>query len=498
MKTLVVLGHPRTASLNGSLADAFVQGAREAGCQVARLNVGELEFALDVLAESPANHPLEPDLERARELIEWADHLVFVFPNWWGTMPARLKGFLDRVLLPGFAFRETDGHYYGMLHGRTAELITTMDVPPPVYRWIHRAPGQSALSRATLGFCGIECTRRTAFAPASHSEETVRQSWIERSRELGLGLSRGPRGRLQQVRYVAGTWLRAIRPQFHPMSLLAFTIGSLAHPGPLGAGALALGLVCVAALKSATVLTNDIHDRHSDTRNLNWSPFTGGGRSLQEGGLGLPALRKGAGMAFVLSVLTGLGLLALTPNPLGFVAVWTVLAVLAIGYTAPPLKLSHRGLGELDVALTHGPGVVLLGYVAQGGSVLDPLPWALGVVVGLSILPAILLSGIPDRPADLAAGKRTLAVRLGAGGATRLALGFLLFSAGAAALAAPFLEPVPWALPLVAVPHALLLARPLLRYLRSGAPERRIDGLMASSLLYIGWFVVVPVVALLS
>ena len=496
MKVLVVLGHPRAASLNGALASAFAEGAREAGCQVVRLELGELDFAPDVLADSPADHPLEPDLERARELIEWADHLVFVFPNWWGTMPARLKGFLDRVLLPGFAFRERDGHYYGMLHGRTAELITTMDVPPPVYRWIHRAPGRSALDRATLGFCGIECTRSTAFAPASHSDEAVRRGWIERSRKLGQGLSRGPRGRLRKARHVAGTWLRAIRPQFHPMSLLAFTLGSLVHPAPFRGGALALGLLCVAALKSATVLVNDIHDRHSDARNVNWSPFTGGGRSLQEGGLDVAALRRGAGLALGLSILAGLGLLGLTPNPLGVAVTWGALAVLAIGYTAPPLKLSHRGLGELDVALTHGPGVVLLGFAVQGGSILDPLPWILGLLVGLAILPAILLSGIPDRPADLAAGKQTLAVRLGAGGAARLALGLTLASAAGAALLAPLMDPRPRALPLLAIPHALLLALSIGRYLRRGAPERRIDGLMAGSLLYIGWFVVVPVLGL--
>ena len=70
-------------------------------------------------------------------------------------MPARLKGFLDRVLVPGFAFREQDGHYYGLLGPRTAELMTTMDVPPSVYRWIQGAPGRRAMCRATLGLCGI-------------------------------------------------------------------------------------------------------------------------------------------------------------------------------------------------------------------------------------------------------------------------------------------------------------------------------------------------------
>jgi 1,4-dihydroxy-2-naphthoate octaprenyltransferase len=166
----------------------------------------------------------------------------------------------------------------------------------------------------------------------------------------------------------------------------------------------------------------------------------------------------------------------------------------------PPLRLSHRGLGELDVALTHGPGVVLFGFVAQGGDPLAPLPWLLGLVIGVAILPAIVLAGVPDRLADAAAGKRTLAVRLGTRDAARLVLALLPISAiGALVLCfglsplGPGLGP---GLALVVIPHAMLLAWLLVRYLWSGAPEGRIDGLIAVALLYIGWFVIMPVIEL--
>ena len=177
------------------------------------------------------------------------------------------------------------------------------------------------------------------------------------------------------------------------------------------------------------MLTNDIYDRDSDARNRNWGPFTGGSRSLHEGGLGLAAMWWGVRVALAASALAGCGLLLVAQTPLAVLAVLLPLAVLALGYTVPPLRLSHRGLGELDVALTHGPGVVLLGLVAQGGDPLAPLPWLLGLVIGIAVLPAIILSGIPDRTADAAAGKRTLVVRLGTDGATRLALALLPVSA---------------------------------------------------------------------
>jgi 1,4-dihydroxy-2-naphthoate polyprenyltransferase len=497
MRVLVVLGHPRIDSLNGALAAAYAEGAREAGCQVAELHLSELDFDPDVVALSPAGQPLEPDLERARALLDWAQHVVFVYPNWWGTMPARLKGFLDRLLLPGFAFREKDGHYYGLLCGRTAELVTTMDVPPPVYRWIQGAPGQRAMSRATLGLCGVRVVRSTAFAPASHVGPETRAAWISRARRLGLRLARGPRTGPQRMVHGLRTWIAAARPQFYPMTLLAYSIGALLASGPLSWRAFALGLACVVPLKAATVLTNDIFDRESDERNLNWSPFTGGGRSLQEGGLHLAALRRGVGVCLAISALAAVVLLARAGSPLALLAILLPTAVLALSYTAPPLKLSHRGLGELDVALTHGPGVVVFAYVVQGGAILDPVPWMVGLVIGLAILPAIILSGIPDRSADLAARKETLAVRMGTSGAVRLAAIATILSAVGAVLLAIRLVPSAGWLPAAALPHAVFLLYLLRGYLDLGAPERRIDALMATALLYIGWFVAAPLAGLL-
>src|SRR5690348_74279 len=109
LKVLVILGHPRKDSLCGALADAYVAGAREAGVELERLDLAELKFEPNVIAGSPRNQPCEPAIRKALELVAWADHLVLVFPTWWGTMPALLKGFLDRVLMPRFAFEEHEG-----------------------------------------------------------------------------------------------------------------------------------------------------------------------------------------------------------------------------------------------------------------------------------------------------------------------------------------------------------------------------------------------------
>ena len=98
------------------------------------LRLGELVFD-PVLHNGYSDiQALEPDLLSAQSDILWATHLVFVFPIWWGGIPALMKGFLDRIFLPGFAFKYRAGKTFPdkLLQGRTAHLLVTLDTPPVV------------------------------------------------------------------------------------------------------------------------------------------------------------------------------------------------------------------------------------------------------------------------------------------------------------------------------------------------------------------------------
>ncbi|MBI5609919.1 MAG: NAD(P)H-dependent oxidoreductase, partial [Deltaproteobacteria bacterium] len=154
-RVLVVLGHPRSDSLCSALADAYARAAADAGAEVHRLNLGDLQF--DPVLRGGFASELEPDLQRAQTELEWAEHVAWVYPVWWGNLPALLKGFCDRVLLPGFAFRYVQDQPFPtkLLHGRTARLLVTMDSPPWYYRWVIGAPAEKAMIKATLEFCGI-------------------------------------------------------------------------------------------------------------------------------------------------------------------------------------------------------------------------------------------------------------------------------------------------------------------------------------------------------
>jgi 1,4-dihydroxy-2-naphthoate polyprenyltransferase len=504
MKVLIILGHPRAGSLCGALAEAFASGAREAATEVRQLNLSALVFDPHVRTESPSQQVLEPGLKEARELIVWAEHLVFVYPTWWGTLPALLKGFLDRVFTPGFAFRTCEGGtgYQGLLGGRSAQLITTMDTPPLIHRLVYRQPGRNAMARATLGFCGIRPVRSLVFGPVRDSSPEQRHSWLERARRQGQQLQQGRVTPWERLRHKAAAWFQALRLQFYPMTWLAYTAGALAASpagGVFGNPLFWLGYLCLFLLEVATVLSNELVDFPSDRDNRFFGPFTGGSRVLVEGLLSRREVGGGILLTLLAFAAAAAGLLAVTPGSApAALAVLAVLTVLAIGYTAPPLKLSYRGLGELDVAITHSLGVMLCGFVFLGGPWQDPLPWLLSLPLLLAILPSITLSGIPDLEADAAAGKRTLAVRLGQRGVLRLSIVFTGLAAAAALLwdVLGLATGAYAGIAYVAVPHALWLGWLLYRRLESGTPPGRIDGLMMASLTFVLWFGLVPVVRL--
>lgn len=186
-KILVILGHPRSDSFCGQLANSYAEAAGNAGAQVRRLNIGELSFdALGVRGEGHTPPP-EPDVQMAQELIRWAEHLVFVYPIWWGTVPALMKGFLERTFANGFAidFPDKPPYWTPLLKGRSGRLITTMNAPPLFFRWMLRAPGHNVMKRAILGMCGIKPVRITSFGPVKLSTTEQRQGWLEQTAALG-------------------------------------------------------------------------------------------------------------------------------------------------------------------------------------------------------------------------------------------------------------------------------------------------------------------------
>ena len=122
-----------------------------------------------------------------QEEILAADHIVLVYPNWWSTFPALLKGFIDRVFVPGFAFKyhEKGPFWDKLLTGKTARLLVTMDTPWWYYWLVNRSAGHNAIKIGVLEFCGIKPVKISVFSPVKSSDEAKRKQWLEEVRQLG-------------------------------------------------------------------------------------------------------------------------------------------------------------------------------------------------------------------------------------------------------------------------------------------------------------------------
>lgn len=186
-KILIINGHPDAESYNYALSDAYKKGAAKAGAEIQQINIRELDFNPNLQFGYRKRTELEPDLLEAQNKLKWADHLVWIYPVWWGSVPAMMKGFLDRVMLPGFAFnkRENSLWWDKCFTGKTARIICTLDQPEWYYRLVYRSPSHHAMKRVTLNYIGVKKVRITAIGPIRLSKEEFRAKWLKKVEKLG-------------------------------------------------------------------------------------------------------------------------------------------------------------------------------------------------------------------------------------------------------------------------------------------------------------------------
>ncbi len=170
MKVLLIDGHPDVGRLTTHLLDIYA-AALPAEAQVMRIAVRDLAFSPVLRHGYKRRTEWEPDVLRVAEAIDACDHLVVAFPMWWGAEPAELKGLIDRVLLPKFAFayHVGDPWWDKLMQGRSADCIATMDTPPFVLRWYYGNPLIRRWKGQVLGFCGFAPVRMLALGPVGEN-----------------------------------------------------------------------------------------------------------------------------------------------------------------------------------------------------------------------------------------------------------------------------------------------------------------------------------------
>jgi putative NADPH-quinone reductase len=147
--------------------------------------VAKLEFPLLRTQADFETGAMPPALAQPRDEMRWAEHWIFVFPLWHGTMPALLKGFLEHIFRPGFAMEYKQGGFpRKLLAGRSARIVVTMGMPVLLYRWYFGAFGLRAFERSILKFAGIKPVRESLYG-LTLADEKKRARWIEDMRRHG-------------------------------------------------------------------------------------------------------------------------------------------------------------------------------------------------------------------------------------------------------------------------------------------------------------------------
>jgi len=186
---LLILGHPSENSFCKALLDAYQKGAESAGATCKTIYISQLNFNVNLSGGYKTGEvmQLEADLVAAQQLLQWADHVVMAYPNWWGFMPAITKGFIDRILLPGFAFKHQSGKIFPekLLKGKSMRLLVTMDTPKWWFYLIYRAAQYRILKDIVFGYVGFDPIRFSTFGFIRKSTDKLRKNWLIKVEQSG-------------------------------------------------------------------------------------------------------------------------------------------------------------------------------------------------------------------------------------------------------------------------------------------------------------------------
>ncbi len=189
MKVLLVLAHPSTKSFNYAIAQTAAETVRELGHELIFHDLYREGFdpvmPEEELSEPPTSGPIAQQIE---ELCQ-ADAIIVVHPNWWSQAPAILRGWVDRVVRDGKAYRfvpDGKGGAYpeGLLKAKVALIFNTANTPQEVEESLYGDPLEVHWKKVVFGLCGVKNVRRCVFSPIITSTPEQRAAWLQEVRKI--------------------------------------------------------------------------------------------------------------------------------------------------------------------------------------------------------------------------------------------------------------------------------------------------------------------------
>ena len=192
MKTLIVYYHPYEGSYCNAIMESVRSGLKRGSHPCKVLDLGADGFdpvmrAKDLMAFGQAGRgdditttDVDPIVLRYKKKLEWAERIVMIFPIWWMTMPAMVKGFIDKVIFPGVAYDMEGGRLKSRLKNlRLVTVISTMNTPAGIYRDMFGNSLEGSLIKGTFNQIGIHDVEWISLNMVKQSGQEVRKMWLE-------------------------------------------------------------------------------------------------------------------------------------------------------------------------------------------------------------------------------------------------------------------------------------------------------------------------------
>ena len=183
MNHLVVFAHPNQKSFGKGIVDTIVKASEEKSATVVVRDLYSIGFdpilkPEDFVAFQSGKVP--EDIAAEQEHIKWADVITFVYPVWWASFPAILKGYVDKVFSYGFAYEYVDGAPNGLLKDKKALLFSTSGTPNEIYSAIgmHNSMKQT-VDQGIFNFSGLEEVNHTFFGAVPHVTDEIRKGYLQ-------------------------------------------------------------------------------------------------------------------------------------------------------------------------------------------------------------------------------------------------------------------------------------------------------------------------------
>jgi NAD(P)H dehydrogenase (quinone) len=183
MNHLIIFAHPNPASFGSALCREFVKSSESKGNKVQVRNLYEIAFnpvlsAADLT--SLENGIVPADIKAEHAYITEADHLTFIYPVWWGGMPAIMKGYIDRVFSYGFAYEYNETGVKGLLAGKRGSIICTSGASNEEYEKAGMHAAMRLVAEEVIcAFCGMTFSKCLFLGNIAGVSQETRERWLK-------------------------------------------------------------------------------------------------------------------------------------------------------------------------------------------------------------------------------------------------------------------------------------------------------------------------------